>query len=102
MIYLPLHRSHLDYVLITFILWNYDIRAPFVAAGDNMDIPFFRFVLTLMKYIYIIYIINIIYYGIILMLYLQINNIVSLSVLNTTNTHTHIHSVSPQIYSISC
>ena len=42
MIYLPLHRSHLDYILITFILWNYDIRAPYVAAGDNMDIPFFR------------------------------------------------------------
>ncbi|XP_076439623.1 glycerol-3-phosphate acyltransferase 1, mitochondrial-like [Babylonia areolata] len=41
MIYLPLHRSHLDYILITFILWNYDIRAPHVAAGDNMDIPFF-------------------------------------------------------------
>ncbi|XP_025093580.1 glycerol-3-phosphate acyltransferase 1, mitochondrial-like isoform X2 [Pomacea canaliculata] len=41
MIYLPLHRSHLDYVLVTFILWNYDIRAPHVAAGDNMDIPFF-------------------------------------------------------------
>ena len=42
MIYLPLHRSHLDYILITFILWNYDIRAPYVAAGDNMNIPFFR------------------------------------------------------------
>ncbi|BFZ01612.1 hypothetical protein BsWGS_04651 [Bradybaena similaris] len=42
MIYLPLHRSHLDYVLVTWILWHYDIRAPFVAAGDNMDIPFFN------------------------------------------------------------
>ncbi|KAK7110318.1 glycerol-3-phosphate acyltransferase 1, mitochondrial-like [Littorina saxatilis] len=41
MIYLPLHRSHLDYILVTFILWNYDIRAPYVAAGENMDIPFF-------------------------------------------------------------
>ncbi|KAK7483236.1 hypothetical protein BaRGS_00025529 [Batillaria attramentaria] len=41
MIYLPLHRSHLDYVLITFLLWNFDIRAPHVAAGENMDIPFF-------------------------------------------------------------
>lgn len=41
MIYLPLHHSHLDYVLVTFILWNYDIRAPYVAAGDNMNIPFF-------------------------------------------------------------
>lgn len=41
MIYLPLHRSHLDYVLITFVLWNFDIRAPHVAAGENMNIPFF-------------------------------------------------------------
>ncbi|KAL8558526.1 hypothetical protein ACOMHN_038850 [Nucella lapillus] len=46
MIYLPLHRSHLDYILITFTLWNYDIRAPHVAAGDNMDIPIFS---TLMR-----------------------------------------------------
>ncbi|XP_050402521.1 glycerol-3-phosphate acyltransferase 1, mitochondrial [Patella vulgata] len=42
MIYLPLHRSHLDYILITFILCHYELRAPFVAAGDNLDIPFFN------------------------------------------------------------
>ena len=41
-IYLPLHRSHMDYILVTLILWHYDIRAPHVAAGDNMDIPFFN------------------------------------------------------------
>ena len=42
MIYLPLHRSHLDYILVTLILWHYDVRAPHVAAGDNMDIPVFN------------------------------------------------------------
>ncbi|CAG2238793.1 GPAT1_2 [Mytilus edulis] len=42
MIYLPLHLSHLDYILVTFILWNYDIKAPFVAAGDNLNIPVFK------------------------------------------------------------
>ncbi|XP_071089554.1 glycerol-3-phosphate acyltransferase 1, mitochondrial-like isoform X1 [Haliotis cracherodii] len=41
-IYVPLHRSHLDYILVTFILWNYSIRAPYVAAGNNLDIPFFN------------------------------------------------------------
>ncbi|CAH1784283.1 unnamed protein product [Owenia fusiformis] len=41
MIYLPIHRSHLDYILLTFILFNYDIQAPHVAAGDNLLIPFF-------------------------------------------------------------
>lgn len=41
LIFLPLHKSHLDYILVTFILLNNDIRAPIVAAGDNLRIPFF-------------------------------------------------------------
>ncbi|XP_018579131.1 glycerol-3-phosphate acyltransferase 1, mitochondrial isoform X2 [Anoplophora glabripennis] len=40
-IFLPLHRSHLDYILISFILLNNNIRSPLVAAGDNLRIPFF-------------------------------------------------------------
>lgn len=45
MIFLPLHRSHLDYIMVSFILLNNDIRAPIVAAGDNLRIPFFGWVL---------------------------------------------------------
>lgn len=41
MIFLPLHRSHLDYILVTFILCNNDMRAPLVAAGNNLNITFF-------------------------------------------------------------
>lgn len=41
LIFLPLHRSHLDYILVSFILFNNEIRAPIVAAGDNLRIPFF-------------------------------------------------------------
>ncbi|RWS31350.1 Glycerol-3-phosphate acyltransferase 1-like protein [Leptotrombidium deliense] len=41
MIYLPMHRSHLDYILISFILYMYNIKPPLVAAGDNLLIPFF-------------------------------------------------------------
>ncbi|XP_017778247.1 PREDICTED: glycerol-3-phosphate acyltransferase 1, mitochondrial isoform X1 [Nicrophorus vespilloides] len=41
MIFLPLHRSHLDYILMSFILLNNDIRSPLVASGDNLRIPFF-------------------------------------------------------------
>lgn len=41
LIFLPLHRSHLDYILVSFILLNNDIRAPIVAAGENLRIPFF-------------------------------------------------------------
>lgn len=40
-VFLPLHRSHLDYILISFILLNNNVRAPLVAAGDNLRIPFF-------------------------------------------------------------
>ena len=40
-LYLPTHRSHMDYILMTYILWNCDIKAPYVAAGDNLLIPFF-------------------------------------------------------------
>lgn len=40
-VYLPLHRSHLDYILISFILYMNNIKPPLVAAGDNLQIPFF-------------------------------------------------------------
>jgi glycerol-3-phosphate O-acyltransferase 1/2 len=41
LVFLPLHRSHLDYILISFILLNNNIRSPLVAAGDNLKIPVF-------------------------------------------------------------
>lgn len=41
LIFLPLHRSHLDYILVTFILLNIDVKSPMVASGDNLNIPFF-------------------------------------------------------------
>jgi hypothetical protein len=40
-VFLPTHRSHLDYILLTFIMFHYDITAPHVAAGDNLIIPLF-------------------------------------------------------------
>ncbi|XP_029045930.1 glycerol-3-phosphate acyltransferase 1, mitochondrial isoform X1 [Osmia bicornis bicornis] len=41
LILLPLHRSHLDYIMISFILLTNNIRDPLIAAGDNLKIPFF-------------------------------------------------------------
>lgn len=41
LVFLPLHRSHLDYILVTFILLNNEIKCPQVAAGDNLNIPVF-------------------------------------------------------------
>ena len=40
-IYLPTHRSHLDYILVSFILYMNDMKPPLVAAGDNLYIPLF-------------------------------------------------------------
>lgn len=45
LIFLPMHRSHLDYILISFILLNNNIRSPLVAAGDNLRIPVFGWLL---------------------------------------------------------
>ncbi|XP_044753741.1 glycerol-3-phosphate acyltransferase 1, mitochondrial isoform X3 [Coccinella septempunctata] len=45
LIFLPLHRSHLDYLLLTYILFNHGIKPPLVAAGDNLKLPFFGQVL---------------------------------------------------------
>ena len=39
-IFLPNHSSHLDYILVTFILQHYHIRPPHVAAGENLNLPF--------------------------------------------------------------
>ncbi|KAH7980765.1 hypothetical protein HPB49_019063 [Dermacentor silvarum] len=41
MVYLPLHRSHLDYILVTYLLYLNGMRVPLVAAGDNLLIPIF-------------------------------------------------------------
>lgn len=45
LLFLPLHKSHLDYILITFIMWNYEIKNPQIAAGDNLNIPFFSYLM---------------------------------------------------------
>ena len=45
-LYLPLHRSHLDYIVLMWVICMSGIPSPFVAAGDNLNIPlvgtFFR------------------------------------------------------------
>ncbi len=36
-ILVPCHRSHLDYVLISWVFWQYDLGIPHVCAGDNLS-----------------------------------------------------------------
>ncbi|CAD5116600.1 DgyrCDS5476 [Dimorphilus gyrociliatus] len=45
-ILLPTHKSHVDYLLVSWLLFKYGIKAPHVAAGDNLSIPFFGWLLN--------------------------------------------------------
>lgn len=36
LVYLPFHKSHVDYVLISFVLSCYGVKVPYIAAGDNL------------------------------------------------------------------
>ena len=39
LIYVPSHRSHVDYLLLSFILFQRGLMIPHIAAGDNLDLP---------------------------------------------------------------
>ena len=36
-IIVPCHRSHLDYILISWVFWKNDLHIPHVCAGDNLS-----------------------------------------------------------------
>ncbi|MGI9327684.1 MAG: glycerol-3-phosphate 1-O-acyltransferase PlsB [Pseudomonadales bacterium] len=38
-IYVPSHRSHVDYLLLSYLLFQHGRMIPHIAAGDNLDIP---------------------------------------------------------------
>ena len=39
-IYTPSHRSHVDYLLLSYLLHKNGLMIPHIAAGDNMNLPF--------------------------------------------------------------
>ena len=39
LVYLPCHRSHLDYLLLSYMLFEHGLMLPHIAAGDNLNIP---------------------------------------------------------------
>lgn len=39
LIYVPCHRSHMDYLLLSYIVHTHGLRVPHVAAGANLNIP---------------------------------------------------------------
>jgi glycerol-3-phosphate O-acyltransferase len=38
-IYVPCHRSHMDYLLLSFVVYRKGFAVPHVAAGANLDMP---------------------------------------------------------------
>src|SRR5277367_1545199 len=38
-IYVPCHRSHMDYLLLSYIIYRKGFAVPHVAAGENLDLP---------------------------------------------------------------
>ncbi len=36
LILLPSHKSHMDYIFVSYVLWKNDIQVPLIAAGDNL------------------------------------------------------------------
>lgn len=38
-IYVPSHRSHVDYLLLSYLLFQHGRMIPHIAAGDNLNIP---------------------------------------------------------------
>lgn len=38
-IYVPCHRSHVDYLLLSYVIYKRGLSIPYVAAGNNLDVP---------------------------------------------------------------
>ena len=40
LVYTPCHRSHIDYLLLSYVLYQRGLMMPYIAAGDNLNMPF--------------------------------------------------------------
>ncbi len=39
LVYLPCHQSHLDYIVLSFLLYEQGLALPHIASGDNLNLP---------------------------------------------------------------
>lgn len=39
LVYAPCHRSHIDYLLLSYVLYHRGLMLPHIAAGDNLNMP---------------------------------------------------------------
>ncbi|KAH6582957.1 hypothetical protein BASA60_001680 [Batrachochytrium salamandrivorans] len=40
LVFLPCHKSHIDYLVVSYILYRLGFALPHIAAGDNLNMPF--------------------------------------------------------------
>ncbi|KNC80386.1 hypothetical protein SARC_07253 [Sphaeroforma arctica JP610] len=45
LVFLPTHKSHLDYLIILYVCFVHDLPMPAVVAGDNLNMPFIGWLL---------------------------------------------------------
>lgn len=39
LIFLPSHKSHIDYLVISYVFFRLGIALPHIAAGENLNLP---------------------------------------------------------------
>ena len=39
-LFTPCHRSHIDYLLLSYVIYKRGLMVPYIAAGDNLNLPF--------------------------------------------------------------
>ena len=39
LVFLPCHKSHLDYLLVSWLCFRLGLALPHIVAGDNLDLP---------------------------------------------------------------
>ena len=40
LVYVPCHRSHVDYLLLSYVIYHENLAIPYIAAGNNLNLPF--------------------------------------------------------------
>ncbi len=40
LVYVPCHRSHIDYLLLSYVIHSEGLAIPYIAAGKNLNMPF--------------------------------------------------------------
>ena len=39
LVYVPCHRSHIDYLLLSYVIFTENLAIPYIAAGNNLNLP---------------------------------------------------------------